>query len=349
MKKEVKEIKKEKKTAEKSTVEKTEEIVSSDNGTLDNDGRVGTMLKENRLKKGEEIDKIAKILRIRPVYLEAIENSSYGELPPAPYGQGFVRAYADYLGLNPVRIAQLYREETDAVNLKKDLYMLEPQSEAAVPNKKYIMLSLLAIVLIYAGWVWYNRPETDLTVASAPVVDGTTPTGDFQLQVEEFEVAEPAVAEKTSRQEAEEIQKEVDQKTNEEKVEKQPENAVKTEAEETAARQDKNKETAAVVPNAEETKKAEKDTPAEIASEAKVVVKVNKESWFEAKNAEKLYISKVVQGGFTYNVPEEEGMIISIGRYDAADVYVNGKLTPVFTANKKTGISVDDLLKAANH
>ena len=42
-------------------------------------------------------------------------------------------------------------------------------------------------------------------------------------------------------------------------------------------------------------------------------------------------------------------MIISVGRVDAADVYVNGKLTTVFTANKKTGISVDDLLKSANH
>lgn len=94
---------------------------------------------------------------------------------------------------------------------------------------------------------------------------------------------------------------------------------------------------------------AEKATSAEIKSDAKVVIKVNKEAWIEAKSPTKLYLSKVVQGGFTYNVPEEEGMIISIGRYDAADVYVNGKLTPVFTANKKTGISVDDLLKAANH
>ena len=90
-------------------------------------------------------------------------------------------------------------------------------------------------------------------------------------------------------------------------------------------------------------------SPTEIDTDAKVLIKVKKEAWIEAKNADKLYISKVVDKGFTYRVPDEPGMIISIGRYDAADVYVNGKLTPVFTAGKKTGIKVDSLLEAANH
>ena len=90
MKKEVKENKKEKKTAKASAapvVEKETEVVVDDK-TLDNDGRVGTMLKDTRLKKGEELENIAKTLRIRTTFLEAIENSSYDELPPAPYGQG---------------------------------------------------------------------------------------------------------------------------------------------------------------------------------------------------------------------------------------------------------------------
>ena len=62
-----------------------------------------------------------------------------------------------------------------------------------------------------------------------------------------------------------------------------------------------------------------------------------------------MYISKVVDNGFVYNVPEKEGMIISVGRVDAADVYVNGKLTTVFTAKKKTGIKVDDVLEEADN
>ncbi len=335
---------------------------------LENDGRVGTMLKETRLKKGGELDEIAQILRIRKNYLEAIEDSNYDELPPAPYGQGFVRAYADYLGLNAVRMAQLYREETDANSQKKDLYMFEPQSEATVPNRKYIILSLLAIILIYAGWVLYSRPSTDLSVATAPVVDGTTPSGNFPLEVEEFEVEEPAVAEKTSEQEAAEIQKEVEkaaaQKTEEEKTEELPVIEVTSEAEENTPQvivseasfnenaEPENKIASEAEINNENKSDEDirKAVPQKAENEARVVMKVKKETWIEAKNADKLYISKVVQDGFTYNVPDEKGMIISAGRYDAVDVYVDGKLTTVFTEKKKTGISVDKLLETAeNH
>ena len=141
-KKEVKESKKEKKISVNSSTTETQEIISEENNTLNNDGRVGTMLKDTRVKKGEELEHIAKVLRIRKNFLEAIENSNYDELPPAPYGQGFVRAYAEYLGLNSVRIAQLYREETETNLHKKDMYVLEPQSEATIPNRKYIILSL---------------------------------------------------------------------------------------------------------------------------------------------------------------------------------------------------------------
>ena len=85
-------------------------------------------------------------------------------------------------------------------------------------------------------------------------------------------------------------------------------------------------------------------------TDSKVVMKVNKEAWIEAKSPDKLYISKVVEPGFVYNVPDEKGMIISAGRVDAVDVFVNGKLMKnVFTVNKKTGISVDNLLQSADN
>lgn len=352
-KKEVKESKKEKKISVNSSTTETQEIISEENNTLNNDGRVGTMLKDTRVKKGEELEHIAKVLRIRKNFLEAIENSNYDELPPAPYGQGFVRAYAEYLGLNSVRIAQLYREETETNLHKKDMYVLEPQSEATIPNRKYIILSLIAIIVIYLGWMYYSRPATDLSVATAPVVDNTTPSGDFPLQVEEFEIAEPAVATKVSEQEADEIKQE--QQAEENLPDSQETLTEKEEIVENKVEQIKIEEGNFTEEVKEEQPSENIEEEKEIqnnkvtSTDSKVVVKVKKETWFEAKDKDTLYISKVVQDGFTYNVPNKEGMIISVGRVDAADVYVNGKRTTVFTANKKTGISVDDLLKSANH
>ena len=44
-----------------------------------------------------------------------------------------------------------------------------------------------------------------------------------------------------------------------------------------------------------------------------------------------------------------EGMILSVGRVEGADVYIDGKLTEVVKPNKKTGIALDPFLASANH
>ena len=85
----------------------------------DNEGKVGGMLHDARVKKGYKIADIAKELYIRASYLEAIENSCYEDIPEPPYGVGFIRSYAEFLGLNSARIVQLFKEETDA-NAKAD-------------------------------------------------------------------------------------------------------------------------------------------------------------------------------------------------------------------------------------
>ena len=154
--------------------------------TLDNDGRVGTMLKETRIKKGEEVEEIAEKLKIRAVYLKAIEESQYNEIPDTPYGPGFVRSYADYLGLNAIRMAQLYKEETEAHENKENYYVLEPQAEGAAPGGKYIIISLLALVLVYAGWSFYAASQEKGMFQSEPSASEENTT-EYPLQVESFE------------------------------------------------------------------------------------------------------------------------------------------------------------------
>ena len=196
MKKEAKESKEAKET--KKSGNKKNDIVdaalpdsdaSVEDKTLDNDGKVGTMLRETRLKRGEELVDIARKLCIRRVHLQAIEDSNYAEIPEAPYGQGFVRSYADYLGLNSIRMAQLFKEETEANSHKGDLHMLEPQAEASVPNYKYIIMSMVAIAAIYVGWVYYNAPlaEEQQLLEESLTTEVDTPEEDYPLQVEEFE------------------------------------------------------------------------------------------------------------------------------------------------------------------
>ena len=73
-----------------------------------------------------------------------------------------------------------------------------------------------------------------------------------------------------------------------------------------------------------------------------------KETWIEVKDAEKLYISKVLQKDTIYALPNGKGMILSVGKEDGVEVWIDGKLTDIVKPNKKTNIAIDNFL-SANH
>ena len=71
---------------------------------------VGELLRNARLKKGMTLSDVSADLCIRKSYLNAIENMDFANMPPMPFGIGFVRSYADYIGLNGDRIVSSYRQ-----------------------------------------------------------------------------------------------------------------------------------------------------------------------------------------------------------------------------------------------
>ena len=189
-----KEIRKEKDTAAENASPAAQSDVKEK--MSENEGKVGGMLHDARLKKGLKIEDIAKELYIRPAYLEAIESSNYDEIPEPPYGVGFIRTYAEFLGLNSARVVQLFKEETDANAQADDLYVLEPQAEATVPNKKYLLISLAAVALLYAAWFAYNESQNAVVeepVAEEVLTDVSAPADDFPLQVEDFATLDETV------------------------------------------------------------------------------------------------------------------------------------------------------------
>ena len=84
-----------------NVMEKTEETIEIED--------IGTILKSSRLKSEKSLEDISSELCIRKIYLTAIEEGDYETLPPIPYGIGYVRTYAKYLGLNPERAVKLYK------------------------------------------------------------------------------------------------------------------------------------------------------------------------------------------------------------------------------------------------
>jgi cytoskeletal protein RodZ len=68
---------------------------------------IGNSLREARFRQQLEFGELEQATKIRARYLRALEEESFDTLPAQTYVKGFLRTYADYLGLD----GQLYVDE----------------------------------------------------------------------------------------------------------------------------------------------------------------------------------------------------------------------------------------------
>jgi cytoskeleton protein RodZ len=131
---------------------------------------LGRALKRARLALGHDISDVAATLRIRPEYLEALEEGNHARLPGRVYAIGFVRSYSTYLGLDPAVAIERFKAE--AVSLDHaHLLPPTPPPEGRVPGGALLFVSLLAGVLLYGGWWILSADERRLPEIVAAVPD----------------------------------------------------------------------------------------------------------------------------------------------------------------------------------
>lgn len=70
---------------------------------------IGSTLRSAREAKGLELKDIAEVLKIRRLYLDAIENGDPAELPGLAYFEGYLKNYAKLLGLNELALLDEYQ------------------------------------------------------------------------------------------------------------------------------------------------------------------------------------------------------------------------------------------------
>ncbi len=76
---------------------------------------VGSILQETRLLKKYSLGDIEAATKIRLKFLEAIEQDDYTKLPSLSYAKGFVKNYAEFLGLNSRHVLAFFRRQTEDV------------------------------------------------------------------------------------------------------------------------------------------------------------------------------------------------------------------------------------------
>ncbi len=120
---------------------------------------IGSVLRAARTQAGLELRDVAAMLKIRHVFMVAIEDGRYHELPGKAYAVGFVRAYADYLGLDCDAVVLRFKEEVASKVTQPGLYFPTPVPEGRVPGGTILLFSVVLACLVYGGW--YVLSATD--------------------------------------------------------------------------------------------------------------------------------------------------------------------------------------------
>lgn len=121
---------------------------------------VAAVLAKRRDALGWKLTDIAATLRIRPEYLMALERGSLDGLPGPAYAMGFLRAYADYLGFDGKEIVNRFKAEQTSLNAKPELAFPMPLTQRGVPGSGLLVTALILVGLVYGTW-YYLSSETN--------------------------------------------------------------------------------------------------------------------------------------------------------------------------------------------
>lgn len=134
-------------------VSQPEEPIQADN--------VGALLCATRMRMAGDLQEIAEVLRIRYSYLVAIEDGRYEDLPGSAYSVGFVRAYADYLGLDGNEVVKRLRVETNGTVTKARFDFPVPSGESGLPNGGLLAIAVAMGVIVYGAWYTITNADRD--------------------------------------------------------------------------------------------------------------------------------------------------------------------------------------------
>jgi cytoskeletal protein RodZ len=119
---------------------------------------IGNSLREARLRRGIDFAGAEQTTKIRGKYLRALEDEQFQLLPSETYVKGFLRTYADYLGLD----GQLYVDEFNSRFVVGEERELRPRRSNAKPQRGrrfetgIVLVALIAIavlaVIVIAAW-----------------------------------------------------------------------------------------------------------------------------------------------------------------------------------------------------
>jgi cytoskeleton protein RodZ len=140
---------------------------------------IGSSLREARLRQGLDFPELEHATKIRAKYIRALEDEQFDVLPAQTYVKGFLRSYAEYLGLD----GQLYVDEYNSryvVGVDEESPLRRPRRSPPPKGprvqSRVVLLTLLGIALV-AGLVivaWKPSGSGKQRTAGSPPASSPT-------------------------------------------------------------------------------------------------------------------------------------------------------------------------------
>ena len=162
---------------------------------------IGEILRTARHNKNVSLEEVKNATKIKIETLEKLEADDFTKLAPPMYTKGFLKIYADYLGIDSAGLVETYLKSQGG--LRRQGLQLEPEatlrarqsSELALPIGTVIravtILSVVAVVGLAGYQLWTHRQAFVLPVQKPTVL----PVADFEAYYQPKTQPAPVVLE----------------------------------------------------------------------------------------------------------------------------------------------------------
>jgi cytoskeleton protein RodZ len=132
---------------------------------------VGQDLRAARLRRGDDLATASKVLKIRKDHLEALEEDRLEALPGRTYAVGFVRSYADYLGLDAAQCVERFKAEiagrSDSDHMPH-VTVIDEDDNRRLPQGWKIVAGVVAILMLYGAYYLITSVSSMISQPATP-------------------------------------------------------------------------------------------------------------------------------------------------------------------------------------
>jgi len=161
----------------------------AEEGSVTSLQQLGQRLRQAREARGLNVQDIAARLHLSASVIATIESGAFEQLPAATYARGYMRAYANLVGVNPDMLLAAYDQyATQPPELNPFASTPQPQIKATDLPVRMVTYAVIAIVVgLLGAWLWQSHELSSVASLSVPkwgagsddqaVVTETIPTG----------------------------------------------------------------------------------------------------------------------------------------------------------------------------